>query len=108
MSGTDPASPPFVPIVADDLEDELAAPYVPFALRFSSQPVPFNTGSTSTPMTRSATPKRPRTTTSPPPPPVPTTDWALEYKKYRAEAQGIDHPTTQAVKSRATNNEDSR
>src|SRR5712664_3198305 len=65
MSGTDPSAPPFVPEI-NDLQDELSAPapYTPFGYF-----TPFRSvvaSSSSTPMTRLATPKRPRTKTSPP------------------------------------------
>jgi hypothetical protein len=82
MSGKNPAAPAFIPTSSDDLEDEVLL--IPRPQRFTSG----GSGS-STPITRSATPKRPRTTTSPPPPPEPPIDWALEYTKYMA-AQGAE------------------
>ena len=81
MSGKNPAAPPFIPL--DDLEDELSITPTYFS-RFTSG----GSGS-GTPIPRSATPKRARTTTSPPPPPAPSTDWALEYRNYRKEAEGL-------------------
>src|SRR5258706_9410684 len=77
-----PKAPPFVPADLDDLQDVTRR-------LFTNFPVPFEAGPSSTPMTRSATPKRARTNTSPPPPPMPATDWAAEYKKYRMEAEGL-------------------
>ena len=77
-----PKAPPFIPADLDDLQDVTHRLFLTF-------PVPFEAGPSSTPMTRSATPKRARTNTSPPPPPVPATDWAAEYKKYRMEAEGL-------------------
>src|SRR5260221_8575561 len=77
-----PKAPPFIPADLDDLQD--ITPRL-----FSTFPVPFEAGPSSTPMTRLATPKRARTNTSPPPPPVPATDWAAEYKKYRMEEEGL-------------------
>src|SRR5712691_11685599 len=104
MSGTDPSAPPFVPEIID-LQDELSAPAPTTPFGYVA---PFRSGgasSSSTPMTRSVTPKRPRTKTSPPPPPADTSyiDWAEEWRTYMRNqgAQGpqLDrfHPTTFAT-----------
>src|SRR5260221_4278751 len=104
MSGTDPSAPPFVPEIID-LQDELSAPppNTPFGYV-----TPFRSvvaSSSSTPMTRSATPKRPRTKTSPPPPPADTSyiDWVEEWRTFMrnqgAQGSQVDkfHPGTLGV-----------
>jgi len=73
-TGSNPKAPAFISLVSDDWEDELSAP--------AALPK-FTTGGSgvSTPIPRSATPKRPRADSSPPPPVIPI-DWAKEFTKF--------------------------
>jgi hypothetical protein len=78
--GRNPKAPSFSPHDPLDLEDELSLPFRGFTAGDS--------GST-TPIPRSATPKRPRTNTSPPPPTPPMADWAQEYRDHRKKVVGV-------------------
>src|SRR5258706_16074144 len=69
-----PKAPPFVPTDLVEVRDIARN-------LFGTASSSFTAGSTSTPMTRSATPKRPRTTTSPPPPPPPPFNLENEWNE---------------------------
>src|SRR5260221_7100052 len=69
-----PKAPPFVPTDLVEVRDIARN-------LFGTASSSFTAGSTSTPMTRSATPKRPRTTNSPPPTPPPPFNWEREWKE---------------------------
>src|SRR5260221_6051826 len=74
-----PKAPPFVPTDLVEVRDIARN-------LFGTASSSFTAGSTSTPMTRLATPKRPQTTTSPPPPPPPPFNWEGEWKEAGAKA----------------------